>query len=465
MTLFMLPWLEIAAVIPAAGAALIGSTRGRPFAARTAFVATSLALAATLLAMASYGLANDGEVPDIVGGWAGRPVFRLDRLSGPLPVLVAVLHSITALATARVTWSRASFAAILAMESIQLAVVSCVDPWTLVALLSLGAVPPAVKMVAQGKPARVFIMHMAAFAALLAGGWAGMEAGAAWAPAVVAVAVLLRSGCFPGHLWALELFEHASLGTALLFVAPLSGVYAAARLLLPTAPDAVLNAVGLVALVTTLHAAGMATVQRDMRRFFAYLFLSHAALVMGGLEAQSATSLTGGLTLWVSVAVSLGGLCLTLRAVEARFGRLPLAPHHGLYAQTPLVAVGFLLTGLAAVGFPGMLGFVAAELLITGLMPVDPVVAVGLTVATAINGIAIVRAYLLIFTGKNRPAAPRMDGTPRERGVILAVVAALLILGLWPRPLVNDRHAAAAEILARRLSPPAQHEPQGHVSD
>jgi NADH-quinone oxidoreductase subunit M len=55
---------------------------------------------------------------------------------------------------------------------------------------------------------------------------------------------------------------------------------------------------------------------------------------------------------------------LTLRALEAHFGRLSLAEFHGLYEQVPALAVCFVMTGLASVGFRGTLGFVSAELLV-----------------------------------------------------------------------------------------------------
>src|SRR5262249_39564418 len=152
----------------------------------------------------------------------------------------------------------------------------------------------------------------------------------------------------------------------LLYVTPLVGVYTALRLVLPIAPDWVLQGIGLVSQVTAVYAAGMATVQREARRFFAYLFLSHASLVLVGLELITELSLTGALGLWFSVILSLGGFGLTLRALEARYGRLSLAEYHGLYEQSPALAVCFLLTGLACVGFPGTLGFVSAEVLVDG---------------------------------------------------------------------------------------------------
>jgi NADH-quinone oxidoreductase subunit M len=145
----------------------------------------------------------------------------------------------------------------------------------------------------------------------------------------------------------------------------------------------------------------MAVVQREARRFFAYLFLSHASLVLVGLELKTALSLTGALALWISVALSLAGFGLTLRALEARFGRLTLGSYHGLYEHSPMLAVCFLLTGLASVGFPGTLGFVAAELLVDGAIEANLYVGLVVALAAAINGIAVVRAYFYLFTGSS----------------------------------------------------------------
>src|SRR5207245_149416 len=72
------------------------------------------------------------------------------------------------------------------------------------------------------------------------------------------------------------------------------------------------------------------------------------------------------LCVWFSVLLSLGGFGLTLRALEARHGRLSLTSYYGLYEQSPTLAVCFLLTGLASVGFPGTVGFVSTELLVDG---------------------------------------------------------------------------------------------------
>jgi len=247
-----------------------------------------------------------------------------------------------------------------------------------------------------------------------------------------------------------DLFEHATFGTALLFVTPMVGAYAVVRLVLPIAPEWALRSIALLSLVTAVYAAGMALVQREARRFFCYLFLSHSSLVLVGLESVSPVALTGALCVWLSVGLALTGFGLTLRSIEARSGRVSLADFHGLYDYTPPLPAFFLLTGLASVGFPGTFGFVGTELLMDGAVQIYPHVGVAVILAAALNGIAVVKAYFIVFTGRQHPVAVALQGDWRVRTTVIALALLILGGGLFPQPGVTSRNLAAEEILAER---------------
>ena len=140
--------------------------------------------------------------------------------------------------------------------------------------------------------------------------------------------------------------------------------------------------------------------------------------------------------------------------MEARFGRLSLTEYQGLYQHSPALAVCFLLTGLACVGFPGTLGFISTELLVDSAVEVSPYVGIAVVSAAALNGIAVVRAYLLIFTGARHHSTVSLGIGDRERFAVLTFSALILGGGFFPQPGVSTRHRAAATILAerRRLS-------------
>lgn len=454
------PWLELAIGSAIVGSASVSRIREPNRAYRWGLGFTGISLLCTLLAWSGFyfdispeSIARYSIQPWLFGG---QPL-RLDELSAPLLPAVALLHFLTALATARTHMRRFSSSWSLAAAALRLAMFSCQQPWALVGLLATATVPPYVELVNRGRPVGVYVLHMALFVGLMVIGWSAVDtaanitsAQAQWGIVLLMAAILVRCGTIPVHCWVTDWFEHASLGIAILHIVPLSGVYAAVRLVLPIAPDWILRSIGLMSLATAVYAAGMACVQRESRRFYAYLFLSHASLVLVGLELHTPLSLTASLCLWFSVIFSLGGFGLALRALEARFGRLALVNYHGLYSHSPTLAICFLLTGLACVGFPCTIGFISTELLVDSAVHASPLVGFSVVVATALNGIAIVRAYLLLFTGTRHTSTVSLEISPRERMSVLTLAALVLGGGLYPQPGVNSRHLAAEKIFEQR---------------
>jgi NADH-quinone oxidoreductase subunit M len=452
-------WLEMAIVVALVGALVVSRFRDPLRAYRFGVVFNGIVLGCAVLSCLGFYLSRASGLesgPNFQRDLFGRQFLDIDELNAPLIPVGALLHFLTALATGRTKMRRFSSSWSLGAQAIRLATFSCTVPWVLIGLLAAGTVPGYLELINRGKPTQVYLVHMALFVGLLVLGWAfvdptgGRHAQTAWATVPLLVAILIRCGTVPAHCWVTDWFEHASFGNALLFVTPLTGVYAAVRLVLPIAPDWVLQSIGVFSLVTALYAAAMSVAQQEVRRFFAYLFLSHASLVLVGLELHTAISLTGALALWISVALSLGGFGLTLRALEARFGRLSLTKYHGLYDHSPALAICFLLTGLASVGFPGTLGFVATELLVEGAVEASPYVGLAVALTAAINGIAVVQRYFTLFTGTRHASTVRLNLGPREQFAVLTLAALILGGGLFPQPGIVSRYRAAIEVLRSR---------------
>jgi NADH-quinone oxidoreductase subunit M len=469
MNLLHLPWLEFAIAAGLIGSPIVSRLRDPNGAYRWGLLFTGISFASALLAWLVFALGVPGELTRRYSAQPflfGRQIFGLDDLSAPLVPTIALLHVLTALATARTHMRRYSVSWSLAAEVILLATFSCKEPWVLIGLLTVSTIPPYVELRTRARPTRVYVMHMTLFVSLLVFGWGVVENStrssgppAWWVTLPLLAAILVRCGTFPAHCWLTDWFEHASLGIALLYVIPLSGVYAAIRLVLPIGQDWVLRSIGLLSLVTAVYAAGMATIQRETRRFFAHVFLSLTSLVLVGLELQTELSLTGSLCLWFAVIVSLGGFGLTFRALEARFGRLSLTDYHGLYEHSPTLAVFFLLTGLASVGFPGTVGFIATELLVDSAVEANPYIGIGVIASGTLSGIAVVRAYFLLFTGARHASTVSAGIGLRERIAVLTLSGLILGGGIFPQANVSSRQRAAEEILQDRWERPSLDHP------
>lgn len=438
------PWLDFAIAFPLIAAIFAAFTPDRLRALRIATVGCGASFAAAWLAW----LGHHFDVPAL-----DHPFLRLDELNAPLVPSLALLHFLMALTTSK--WKAESFGASRYSISLALriAMFACFEPWLLVVLSIACAVPSFFDLRTAKKSTRVYLLHMGSFAAFLAIGWALVDAGNAEAGAVFLVlASLVRSGVFPAHVWIVDLIEHGSFSSAVLMVTPMLGVYIAVRLALPIAPAWLLSSVTWLSLLTAVYSSGMAVVQTETRRFFAHLFISFASLVFVGLEIKTEISVSASLSLWFSVLISAGGLTVVLRAVEARHGRLSLGDFHGLSERSPLLALGFLVTGLACVGFPGTLGFVSAELLIDGTLHSNIWIGLVVIVVSGLNGIAVMRAYWSLFTGAKHVGASPLLATGSERLAIILLTGIIFGGGLFPQPGLTSRHEASEVILQKTRS-------------
>lgn len=461
MTDLHLPWLELSILFCLVGGVWVNRVKVPQVARSRALICSGLALIATTGAWLDFDFLDAKQADDslhLLSHLAGRELLIMDELSAPLLPLVALLYFLVTLATLQTKVRRFSFAWNLVSEATVLAMYSCKEPWGIIGLLAVGTIPPYLELRERGKPTHVYIIHMVLFVLLLVVGWTFAEIEGAdrihtlWVVIPLLGAILIRSGIAPFHCWMTDLFENASFGTALLFVTPIAGAYAAVRLVMPIAPDWMLRSIGLASLFTAVYASGMALVQTEARRFFCYLFLSHSALVLVGLEIVTPMALTGALCLWLSVGMALGGFGLTLRALEARRGRLSLTHFHGLYEHAPELAICFILTGLASVGFPGTVGFIGTELLVDGAVEAYPYIGVAVVIAGALNGVALVKTYFILFTGTRYKSAVSLQIRTRERFAVLLLASLILAGGIYPQPGVESRHRAVESLLNERQS-------------
>lgn len=464
------PWLECAIGVPLVGSILIRRFKNPEIARLVCIAITAVSFVVTLGAWIDFSIHSTAPAAQATSGqlssgmqWhsgdeVGPHLLTIDNLNAPLLPLTSLLQLLVAWTTLRSKLKQFPFSLFLFRSTVLLAAFSCRDPWAVISLLALAMIPPWLELRERQQPTRIYTLYMGTCVLLMFVGQYLVTSMPDHSPGELAgtillvLAVLIRTGMFPFQTWLPDLFQRATFGTALMFVAPMPGVYLATRLLLPTAPDWILRTVALISVFTAIYAAGLALVQKETRRFYAYLFLSQSSLVLVGLVLVTAGGLTGALSLWLSIGLALGGFGMTLRSVESRAGVLSLKEYHGLFDHMPTLAAFFLLTGLTAVGFPGTFGFIGAEMIVESVVSVYPFISIMVVLASALNGIAIVMAYLAIFTGTQHRTTISLRMQTRERLSVIFVTALIVLLGIWPQPGIDSRFEAAKEIIQARRS-------------
>jgi NADH-quinone oxidoreductase subunit M len=427
-------------------------------------VASAIAMVLTALGIALSPALRDFSIHTsaLTGIPGGEDLIRIDTLSAVLLPFAAGLWLLTVAVTPRAALDRrglrrTAVATLLTVTSfltesaVVLLLLSAASVWTFLSALADPAHRYQRRVVAVYLGASTLLFTVGVALLVSPGGQdTRIETVAMW---LIVIAALVRKGIVPFHAWVPEVFDQGRLGPAILFNAPQVGAYMTVVLIVPRASPEMLRTIALLALGTAVYGAALALVQHSARRACGYLFMSQSALVMAGLDCTSVTALAGGLLVWLSAGLGVAGLARCVLVLEARRGRLDLTSYHGGYHRMPVLAISFLAMGLACTGFPGTLGFIGQELLVDGAVDVFPVMGFAVVLASALTGLAVLRMYFSLFCGRSDVLAHpslRLGLRPREAWTFVALVIALIGLGLAPRPLVDSQFAASDEILRLR---------------
>jgi NADH-quinone oxidoreductase subunit M len=424
--------------------------------------AVSMLLAALVVAVSPRMHALSIRTAALSWALGGAAVTRIDTLSAVLLPLAAGLWLLTVSVTPRAALDRGglrrtalatliTLASFLTESAVVLLVLSVASVWTFLSALADPAHRYQRRIVAAylGVSTLIFAVGVV----LLIGPGvqnATIETAGLW---LIVIAALLRKGIVPFHAWVPEVFDHGRLGPAILFSAPQVGAYITAVLIVPRASPGMLRTIAILALGTAVYGAALALVQTSARRACGYLFMSQSALVMAGLDCTSESALAGGLLVWLSAGLAFAGLARCVLVLEARRGRLDLTRYQGGSERMPILAISFLCLGLACTGFPGTLGFVGQEMLVNGAVETFPVMGFAVVIASALTGLAVVRMYFSLFCGRPDALASagfRLGLTRLEAWTFVALVLALVGLGLAPRAIVDSRLEASDNVLRLR---------------
>ena len=260
---------------------------------------------------------------------------------------------------------------------------------------------------------------------------------------------------WPVHTWLPDAHVEAPTGGSVILAAIMLklGGYGLVRFSLPIAPDASAELATLMivlSLVAIVYVGFVALVQPDMKKLIAYSSVSHMgfvtlglfivfALVRTGDATGAALGVEGALVQMISHGFISGALFLCVGVMYDRVHSRMIGDYGGVAHRMPAFAALMMLFALANSGLPGTSGFVGEFMVILASFKAGAWIAV-LAATTLVLGAAYTLwMYKRVVYG---PVANEEVGSLEDVGrrelVVLAVLAVLvLLLGLWPAPLLE----------------------------
>jgi NADH-quinone oxidoreductase subunit M len=130
-----------------------------------------------------------------------------------------------------------------------------------------------------------------------------------------------------------------------------------------------------------------------------------------------------------------------------------IADFGGLQRSTPLLAGTFLVVGLASLSLPGLAPFVSEFLVLVGTFTRYPAAAVISTIGIVLAALYILLTYQRMFTGPVREfAVGWRDMNVREAWVVAPLIAVLVVLGFYPKPVLDLLNPAVGRTMQQTSS-------------
>jgi len=199
-------------------------------------------------------------------------------------------------------------------------------------------------------------------------------------------------------------------------------------------------------LVSIVYGAVLACGQQDIKRLIAYTSISHMGFVLIAIYSGSELAIQGAIVLMVAHAFSSAGLFILSGQLYERLHTRDMRKMGGLWGRLPVLP-GFTLCFIAAsLGIPATANFVGEFMIMFGTFPTAPVV-----VVIASSGLVLAALYSLILMQRVHFGPVYREGPLpgphwREYFMMLVLLALVLLVGLYPQPLLDTTAVLAGNI-------------------
>ena len=271
------------------------------------------------------------------------------------------------------------------------------------------------------------------------------------------LAFAIKVPVWPVHTWLPDAHTEAPTAGSMILAGVLLklGAYGFIRFVIPFFPVESHRYAGALAVLATaaiIFGALSAFAQKDLKRLVAYSSINHMGFVVLGIAAtayawqstdngiveSAIIALNGAILQMFNHGLTSAGMFFLVGVVYDRTHTRQLDELGGLWPVLPRYGAIFVFTAMAALGLPGLNGFISEFLVVRGAWGIFPLATALSMIGLFFTGVYILKAIAGVLHG---PRNDRWISIPeintREIWVIAPLMVLMLWIGVWPASILN----------------------------
>ncbi|MBA7617424.1 Na(+)/H(+) antiporter subunit D [subsurface metagenome] len=260
----------------------------------------------------------------------------------------------------------------------------------------------------------------------------------------------VKSAIVPLHTWLPDAHPEAPspISALLSGIVIETGLYALARVLFLTFdPGMIKLPIAFLAVLTMTLANVMALLQTDIKRLLAYSSIAQVGYMLVGLAAGTAYGFMGLFLHIFNHSMMKGMAFLASGSIVHETGTRDISSLRGIGKMMPVTSISLFIALLGLGGVPGTNGFISKYHLFSAAFGSG----LGWLGIMGVLNSALSMAYYIrimqVLLGSPKEGFKAKEAPILMLTVTMAMAAIIVILGIWPAPLINFASSASQSLV------------------
>jgi NADH-quinone oxidoreductase subunit M len=274
------------------------------------------------------------------------------------------------------------------------------------------------------------------------------------------IAFAIKMPIFPFHTWQPDTYEQSPTATTMVLsgIMVKMGLFGILRWLAPVLSTGTWvwgDTASALCIIGMIYASLIAIKQDDLKRLVAYSSIAHMGLMCLAIFATTQTGLQGVMIQMFNHGINIIGLWIVVDLIERQFHTRKISELGGLAQKSPALAILLVVVALANVALPLTNAFVGEFLMFSGVFSsaatkYNVVFTVAASISIILSAVYTLNMIQKVFFGNTNALTEKAkDIYLNEKIILVVIVIAIIIVGVYPKPMLDITRESVDAILSK----------------